>query len=111
MVDTASIKTELPPMLPDGTLSPHVVDGWQSGSMVWANPFGWTDSDPPAGTSPTGVFATNVTDVYSITTTGDSSVSKLGNTALRTVDGNCFINGSQVTPEEEYYVPGNYGNQ
>ena len=111
MVDTASISTELPPMLPDGRLSPHVVDGWQNGSMTWDNPFGWTESDPPAGALSTGVFATWVKAVYSITADGDFSVSKLGNTALRTVDGNCFLNGSQVTPEEEYHVPDNNGNQ
>ena len=110
MVDTASIKTELSPMLPNGTLSPYVADGWLNGSMTWDNPFGWTDFDPSAGAPPAGVFATGVQDIFSITADGDFSVLKLENTALRTVDGNCFLNGSQVTPEEEYYVPSNSGN-
>ena len=110
MVDTAAIATELPPMLPNGTLSPYVADGWLSGSMTWDNPFGWTGLSPLAGASPVGVFATGVKDIYSITSDGDFSVFKLGNTALRTIDGNCFLNGYQVTPEEEYYELGNNGN-
>jgi hypothetical protein len=110
MVDTAAIETELPPMLPNGTLSPYVADGWLNGSMTWDNPFGWTGLGPSAGASPVGVFATGVKDIYSITVDGDVSVFKLGNTALRTVDGNCFLNGSQVTPEEVYYVPSSNGN-
>ena len=111
MVDTAAISMELPPMLPNGTLSPYVVDGWQSGSMTWDNPFGWNGLNPVDGSSPVGVFATGVKDIYSITVDGGFSVFKLENTALRTVDGNCFLNGNQVTPEEEYYVPSNSGNQ
>ena len=110
MVDTAAIATELPPMLPNGTLSPYVADGWLSGSMTWDNPFGWTGLSPSAGASPVGVFATSVQDIFSITADGDFSVLKLGNTALRTVDGNCFLNGSKVTPEEVYYVPSSNGN-
>ena len=36
--------------------------------------------------------------------TGNLSASKLGNTALRTIDGRCFLNGVQVEPEEVMYT-------
>ena len=74
--------------------------------------FGWTAFRPTANAPHVGVFPTSqpYVDIFTITETGSASVFKLGNTALRTLDGGCFLNGQATTPEEEYYVPDNNGN-
>ena len=101
-------------MQPDGLLTTNTAYGWLNGSMTWDNPFGWTYRNPPSNAVPVGVFATTQPDaksVFTITTNGDFSVSKLGNTALRTIGGNCFWNGNQVNPVEDYYEPEGNGDE
>ncbi|MBR4653890.1 MAG: hypothetical protein IKO72_11085 [Kiritimatiellae bacterium] len=83
--------------------STNTAYGWLHGVMTWDIPFGWAGLTPPDCMQPLGVFATSQPDaksIFTITTNGNFSVSKLGNTAIRARDGRCFLNGSLTTPEE-----------
>ena len=113
-VDEATFKTEFFRMQPDGILTTNTAYGWLNGSMTWDNPFGWTYHHPPSNAVPAGVFATtqpDAKDVFVITASGDFSVSKLSNTAFRTLGGTCLLNGHSTTPVEESYEPDGDGNE
>ena len=68
--------------------------------------FGWTAFNPAANAPHVGTISPPqpYVDVFTITENGNASVFKLGNTALRTTDGRCFLNGVQVEPEEFMYT-------
>lgn len=104
ILDTAALINELPRVLPNGAVTTNTAYGWRKGVMEWDIPFGWNHRDPFVTADPVGVFATDVKHIFSMSSTGSLSISKLGNTVRRDLNGNCYLNDVlKPNPEEEYY--------
>jgi len=63
--------------------------------MVWRVPFGWQsrgkDQDDPV--EPIGRFATETTQIFSISENGDFKIEKLGHSSERKINGDVFTDG------------------
>ena len=102
MTDIPAVSVGLPRMRADGTLvhSNDVSVGWQSGQIIWEDPFGWNVANTSGDTSEYGRFATGSRQETFISPDGTVTLRKLGNEVVRGTNGIPILNGViQNVPE------------
>ena len=102
MTDIPAVSIGLPRMRADGTLvhSNDVSVGWQSGQIIWEDPFGWNVANTSGDTPEYGRFATGSRQETFISPDGTVTLRKLGNEVVRGTNGIPILNGViQNVPE------------
>ena len=67
--------------------------GWQSGNILWMDPFGWNVTNVTGTASEYGQFATDTTQTTSLTADGTVTIQKFGHEVVRGTNGIPFLNG------------------
>lgn len=105
-VDKARCFVSFPRRKPDGTETTDVSYGWLGGSLTWKVPMGWGGKIMPEYSEPSGTFAEETRQRFLITSQGDVTVEKLGNSAERKIDGRVFLGVVGHGVVEQFNVSG-----
>ncbi len=95
-VDTASSRREFLRVRPDGSLTSDENYPWSDGVIYWGIPIGWNYRTCASNDPPVAVMRDLVEQEFVIEQDGDFAIRKLGNEALRTIDGRLYLNGMEV---------------
>ena len=91
--DQAGITETLSRVTEDGLFIDDPSYHWIYGLIVMNNPFGWNTANTSGNALPIGMFATGTQDRLELFSDGTFIVEKLGNEAIRYVDGEVYLNG------------------
>lgn len=95
-IDVASSRREFLRVKPDGSFTGDENFGWEDGEIYWGIPIGWNYRTCASNDPPVAVMRDLVEQEFVIEQDGDFAIRKLGNEALRTIDGRLYLNGLEV---------------
>ena len=90
-VDSTGLAVALPRMTPNNEITDDPTVGWVFGTRTWALPFGWNVKGTTGEAAPYCQFAAGKNMLFTIDEFGTVSVTKLGYTATRSIDGLTFL--------------------
>ena len=92
--DQAGITETLSRVTEDGMFIDDPSYHWIYGLIVMNNPFGWNTANTSGNTLPVEMFATGTQNRLELFSDGTFVVEKLGNVAIRYVNGEVYLNGA-----------------